>query len=118
MRRVALVHPASLRDRAEAIRAWLGRTVAEAHTIEVPDGEGAKTAEVLAFCWGVLGRQGFTNVRHLDGSLFAWANEGRPMVSDGRPVREVHPYNDFWGRLLKPEVRSDAPPVTDPYSLP
>ena len=65
-----------------------------------------------------LGRQGFTNVRHLDGSLFAWANEGRPMVSDGKPIREVHPYNDFWGRLLKPEARSDAPPVTDPYSLP
>jgi rhodanese-related sulfurtransferase len=65
-----------------------------------------------------LGRQGFTNVRQLDGSLFAWANEGRPMVADGRSVREVHPYNDFWGRLLKPEVRSDAPPVTDPYSLP
>ena len=65
-----------------------------------------------------LGRQGFTNVRHLDGSLFAWANEGRPMVSDGKPAREVHPYNDFWGRLLKPGVRADAPPVTDPYSLP
>ena len=34
-----------------------------------------------------LGRQGFTNVRNLDGSLFAWANEGRPMEADGRPVQ-------------------------------
>jgi rhodanese-related sulfurtransferase len=65
-----------------------------------------------------LGRQGFTNVRHLEGSLFAWANEGRPMLSDAGPARQVHPYNEFWGRLLEPEVRSDAPPVTDPYSLP
>ncbi len=65
-----------------------------------------------------LGRQGFTNVRNLEGSLFAWANEGRPMVSDGGPAREVHPYNEIWGRLLEPEVRSGAPPVTDPYSLP
>lgn len=65
-----------------------------------------------------LGRQGFTNVRTLDGSLFAWANEGRPMEADGRPVKEVHPYNELWGRLLEPEVRAGAPPVTDPLSLP
>lgn len=65
-----------------------------------------------------LGRQGFTNVRNLDGSLFAWANEGRPMEADGRPVREVHPYNEFWGSLLEPRVRAGAPPVTDPLSLP
>jgi rhodanese-related sulfurtransferase len=65
-----------------------------------------------------LGRQGFTNVRQLQGSLFAWANERRPMLSDAGPAREVHPYNEFWGRLLEREVRSDAPPVTDPYSLP
>jgi rhodanese-related sulfurtransferase len=65
-----------------------------------------------------LGRQGFTNVRNLEGSLFAWANEGRPMVSETGAAKEVHPYNEFWGRLLKPEVRSAAPPVTDPYSLP
>jgi rhodanese-related sulfurtransferase len=65
-----------------------------------------------------LGRQGFTNVRNLQGSLFAWANDGRPMEADGRRVREVHPYNEFWGRLLEPEARAGAPPVTDPLSLP
>ena len=65
-----------------------------------------------------LGRQGFTNVRQLEGSLFAWANEHRPMVSETGPAKEVHAYNEFWGRLLEPEVRSEAPPVTDPYSLP
>jgi hypothetical protein len=65
-----------------------------------------------------LQRQGFTNVRTLEGSLFAWANDGRPMEVDGRPVKEVHPYNEFWGRLLEPEVRAGAPPVTDPWSLP
>jgi rhodanese-related sulfurtransferase len=65
-----------------------------------------------------LGRQGFTNVRTLEGSLFAWANEGGPMEANGRPVQVVHPYNEFWGRLLEPEVRAGAPPVTDPISLP
>ncbi len=65
-----------------------------------------------------LGRQGFTNVRNLEGSLFAWANRARPMEAEGRPVKAVHPYNEFWGRLLEPGVRADAPPVTDPLSLP
>lgn len=65
-----------------------------------------------------LRRQGFHSVYDLAGGLFTWANEGRPMEAGGRPVLQVHPYNDFWGRLLKPEARADEPPVTDPLSLP
>jgi 3-dehydroquinate synthase len=60
VRRVALVHPTTLADRAERVRAWLESHGPETHAIEVPDGEAAKTAEVLAFCWDVLGREGFT----------------------------------------------------------
>ena len=65
-----------------------------------------------------LGRQGFTNVRNLEGSLFGWANNGLPMEADGRPVKQVHPYNEFWGRLLEPAAKANAPPVADPLSLP
>jgi len=52
-----------------------------------------------------LAKAGFTNVVNLEGSLFQWANEGRPVVSGDRPAREVHPYNETFGRLLKPELR-------------
>ena len=58
--RVAIIHPAALRTTAEAIRADLlddGRT---AILLETPDAEDAKTAQVAAFCWGVLGQAGFT----------------------------------------------------------
>ncbi len=58
--RVALIHPGALRERAEQTRSALEASVREVHALEVPDGETAKTAEVLAFCWGVLGREGFT----------------------------------------------------------
>ncbi len=44
---------------------------------------------------------GFTHVRNLEGSIFKWADEGRPVYRDGRPVREVHPYDDDWGQLLE-----------------
>jgi len=52
---------------------------------------------------------GFTNVRNLEGSLFRWANEGRPIYRDGREVREVHPFDAVWGSLLEPELRAYEP---------
>ena len=49
---------------------------------------------------------GFTNVRNLEGSIFEWANEHRPLVCDDQPVKIVHPYNALWGRLLADDVRA------------
>ena len=46
---------------------------------------------------------GFTNVRNLDGSIFQWANEGRPL--DGG--RKVHPFNKKWGALLDAARRAE-----------
>jgi rhodanese-related sulfurtransferase len=65
-----------------------------------------------------LRHQGFQTVYDLSGGLFAWANQGRPMEAEGRPAADVHPYNTVWGHLLKPAVRADRPPITDPLSLP
>lgn len=58
--RVAVVAPTALSLTADAIRADLVDQGFEAISLEVPDGEEAKSAEVLAFCWGVLGQAGFT----------------------------------------------------------
>lgn len=58
--RVAVIHPPTLRDRAERLRAMIVSDRLEVHLIEVPDGEPAKTVEVLSYCWKVLGSAGFT----------------------------------------------------------
>ncbi len=55
---------------------------------------------------------GFVNVVNLEGSIFRWANEGRPMVRDGRMVTEVHPYNGTWGLLLNKSRRANVPAET------
>ena len=60
VRRVAVVHPRALRSLARTVHADLTETGLRPVLIEVPDGEAAKTAEVLAMCWGVLGQAGFT----------------------------------------------------------
>lgn len=43
---------------------------------------------------------GYQNVTNLEGSIFAWANEGRPVFRGNEPVSEVHPYDEQWGKLL------------------
>lgn len=59
-RRVAVIAPAALATTAEAVREDLVESGFDAIAIEVPDGEEAKTPEVAAFCWSVLGQAGFT----------------------------------------------------------
>lgn len=49
---------------------------------------------------------GFTRVKNLEGSIFEWANTGHTVLRDGKPVREVHPYDHTWGRLLERELWS------------
>ncbi|WP_432564874.1 3-dehydroquinate synthase [Kineococcus sp. SYSU DK003] len=58
--KVLVVHPRALRSTGEAVRDDLVSQGLEAILAEVPDGEEAKSAEVAAFCWTVLGQSDFT----------------------------------------------------------
>jgi len=58
--RVLIIHTAVLQREAEALRAVIADAGRTAVMAEVPDAEAGKTAEVLAFCWQVLGRSDFT----------------------------------------------------------
>lgn len=82
-------------------------------------GETAKDAPIVTYCAvgyrsGKMAQRlraaGFTQVQNLEGSIFQWANEHRPLQHDGKPVTQVHPNNAFWGRLLRPEVRAALSP--------
>lgn len=56
-----------------------------------------------------LAKGGLTNVFNLEGSIFQWANEGRPLVKNepAEQAKKVHPYNKRYGVLLKPALRSE-----------
>lgn len=56
-----------------------------------------------------LARKGFTGVRNLEGSIFAWANAGRPVVRGETRVDRVHPFDRKWGCLLDRRLWSDLP---------
>ncbi len=51
---------------------------------------------------------GEVEVYNLEGSIFRWANEGRPVVRAGEEVQEVHPFDARWGELLDPERRDSS----------
>ncbi|MFC8598879.1 MULTISPECIES: 3-dehydroquinate synthase [unclassified Isoptericola] len=60
VRRVLVMHPASLQTTGEAVREDLVAQGYEAFAVELPDAEEQKTAQVAAFCWQVLGQADFT----------------------------------------------------------
>jgi rhodanese-related sulfurtransferase len=49
---------------------------------------------------------GYRHVQNLEGSIFEWANEHRPLMQNGKRVTQVHPYGPPWGYLLEPTVRA------------
>ncbi|WP_035795811.1 3-dehydroquinate synthase [Kitasatospora mediocidica] len=59
-RRVAIIHPEALEATAEVIREDLAGEGYEAIALQVPNAEEAKSADVAAYCWSVLGQTGFT----------------------------------------------------------
>ncbi len=71
---------------------------------------GYRSARVTA----QLHHQGFTHVRNLEGSIFRWANEGRPVVRNGTPVDAVHPYDRTWGTLLNDSLHRRSPAGSAP----
>lgn len=56
-----------------------------------------------------LGEAGVPGIRNLAGSIFAWANEGHPMVNDkGESVTEVDPGDRSEGHLLNSDLHPKA----------
>ncbi len=51
---------------------------------------------------------GYKEVHNLEGSIFKWANEGRPLVQGQTTVNKVHPYNTRWGSLLEKKYYTGA----------
>ncbi|WP_028046330.1 3-dehydroquinate synthase [Cellulomonas sp. URHE0023] len=60
VRRVLVVHPTALATTADAVREDLLAHGYEAFIAEIPDAEEAKTSQVAAFLWQVLGQADFT----------------------------------------------------------
>ena len=70
-------------------------------TVVVYCSVGYRSAELVKR----LKATGAGNVFNLEGSLFRWANEGRPVYRGAERVFEVHPYDADWANLLDRRYR-------------
>lgn len=77
---------------------------------EIEEIAGSKSRPILVVCSvglrsakqaSKLQSRGFMRVAHLEGGLFEWVNRGHRLVSQGKQVHKVHPYNLLWGLLLR-----------------
>ncbi len=97
---VSRLHHAVHDPETEELLSFAGR----AGRVVLYDSHGArsaKTAEELERRWGKA-------AYYLEGGIFLWANEGRPLVdAAGGKAIKVHPRSRLWGRLLDPEVRGE-----------
>ena len=89
------------------------RALTEAEAVEALRGVN-KNERIVVYCSvglrsarlaRALQARGFTRVYNLEGSIFQWANESRPVYRDGRPAHKVHPYDEHWGALLDARLR-------------
>lgn len=81
------------------------KKVGKNHPVVVYCSVGYRSSELAV----KLHARGFTNVYNLEGSIFQWANEGRPVYSDKGKVKNVHPFNSTWGQLLEKELWFRSP---------
>jgi rhodanese-related sulfurtransferase len=88
--------PGAVRINSDALRGNLPLDLLKDTPVVVYCSVGYRSAALAQRLQGA----GYTNIRNLDGSIFQWANEGRPLVRGNQHVQEVHPYDENWGRLL------------------
>ena len=88
-------------DRAAALL----RDVPEGATVVAYCSVGYRSARLAA----ALRDRGLADVHNLEGSIFRWANEDRPLFRGDTPVRRVHPFDETWGVLLAPDRRAYSP---------
>jgi rhodanese-related sulfurtransferase len=77
------------------------RTASDQRAVVLYCSVGVRSSKAAA----KLIRSGRANIFNLQGSIFGWANEGRPLIANDRAVHVVHPYNEHWGVLLNSQLR-------------
>ena len=89
-------------DTADKIAAYLTTAAPLPDVVVFCSASGVRSAKILQ---EMPGKWPLTGA-NLAGGIFAWANEGRPLINAaGQEARQVHPESRFHGRFLASEKR-------------
>lgn len=95
--------PGAIRIDPDATAVQIRSIIDTTHPVVTYCSVGYRSSEIA----DRLIKAGAPNVMNLEGSIFKWANEGRPLVRDGMPVQRVHPYSSRYAEMLQPNLRSE-----------
>jgi len=70
-------------------------------TIIVYCSVGRRSTDLAARSKAHLLEKGAKDVVNLEGGIFGWHNEKRPLVSAAGQTVYVHPYNEYWKHWIK-----------------
>lgn len=67
---------------------------------------GVRSGYMLERVRSGLEQRGIARAYNLRGGIFRWFASAAPVVNDSGPARNVHPYDEAWGKLLQRTVAS------------
>ena len=70
-------------------------------TIIVYCSVGRRSTALAARAKAPLLAKGAADIVNLEGGIFAWHNEKRPLTSASGSTDYIHPYNEYWSRWVK-----------------
>jgi len=83
-------------------------------TFQTKFGTSLKNKSVVVYCSvgrrsSALGHRlqntalasGAISVKNMEGGLFGWHNDNRPLIDASGTTSSIHPYNAYWGRLIE-----------------
>lgn len=62
---------------------------------------GKRSTDLASRVKDRLMADGAANVVNLEGGIFGWHNDGRPLIAQSGPTEYVHPYDAYWKRWVK-----------------
>ena len=85
-----------------------------AEAFKIQFGNAVKNKKIIVYC--SVGRRssnfgqrlqstalsaGAVSVQNMEGGLFGWHNDARPLENSEGATTYIHPYNAYWGRLVE-----------------
>ncbi len=76
--------------------------LARGKTVVIYCSVGERSSKLVKYVQQALKQNGAKAVYNLQGGIFKWHNEGRPLLVDAKGTTDlVHPYDKHWGQLVK-----------------
>lgn len=72
---------------------------------------GVRSSKVAARVKAGLMENGAVSVANLKGGIFAWHNQGRPLNSATGRTNTVHPFNAYWGKMIRSTANRSYSPI-------